>query len=51
MPGQGSGTVAGAGLGWLITPRVQFDAGFDRRLDGAVPDWQTNLGVAIYFGH
>lgn len=50
-PGQGSGTVAGAGLGWLITPRVQLDAGFDRRLDGAVPDWQTNLGVAIYFGH
>lgn len=50
-PGQGNGTFAGAGLAWMITPRAQLDAGFDRRLDGAAPDWQTNLGVAIYFGH
>ncbi|WP_254424420.1 transporter [Rhodanobacter sp. C05] len=50
-PDQGSGTVAGAGLAWMITPRVQFDAGFDRRLGGAAPEWQTNLGVSIYFGH
>ncbi len=50
-PDQGSGTVAGAGLAWMITPLVQLDAGFDHRLDGAAPDWQTNLGVAVYFGH
>jgi hypothetical protein len=50
-PGQGSGTFAGAGLAWMITPRVQFDAGFDRRLGGVAPEWQSNLGVAIYFGH
>ncbi|MGH8159063.1 MAG: transporter [Rhodanobacter sp.] len=49
-PGQSSGTVAGAGLAWLLTPRVQLDAGFDRRLNGAAPAWQTNLGVSIYFG-
>lgn len=50
-PGQGSGTIAGAGLAWMLTPRVQFDAGVNRRLAGAAPDWQTNLGVSIYFGH
>lgn len=49
-PDQGSGTLAGAGLAWMITPRMQFDAGFDHRLDGAAPEWQTNLGVSIYFG-
>lgn len=49
-PDQGSGTVAGAGLAWMITPRVQLDAGLDRRLGGAAPEWQTNLGVSIYFG-
>ncbi|WP_077441937.1 transporter [Rhodanobacter sp. C01] len=51
VPGQGSGTVAGAGLAWMLTPRVQLDAGFDRRLDGVAPTWQANLGVSIYFGH
>ena len=50
-PDQGDGTIAGAGLAWMITPRVQLDTGFDRRLDGAAPEWQTNLGLAIYFGH
>jgi hypothetical protein len=49
-PDQGSGTLAGAGLAWMVTPRVQFDVGFDHRLDGAAPEWQTNLGVSIYFG-
>ncbi|MFZ0870163.1 MAG: transporter [Rhodanobacter sp.] len=50
-PDQGSGTVAGGGLAWMVSPRVQLDAGFDRRLDGAAPEWQANLGVSIYFGH
>jgi hypothetical protein len=47
---QGNGTVAGGGLAWLVDPRVQLDAGFDRRLSGMAPDWQVNLGVSIYFG-
>lgn len=49
-PGQGSGTVAGSGLAWMLTPRVQLDAGVDRRLGGAAPTWQTNLGLSVYFG-
>jgi hypothetical protein len=51
VPGQGNGTVAGGGLAWMITPRVQFDAGFDHRLSGAAPEWQANLGISMYFGH
>jgi predicted porin len=50
MPDQGSGTVAGGGLAWLVTPRVQIDAGFDHRTSGSAPEWQTNLGVSIYLG-
>lgn len=49
-PGQGRGTLAGTGLAWMITPRVQLDAGFDHRLGGAVPQWQANLGASVYFG-
>lgn len=49
--GQASGIVAGAGLAWMVTPRVQLDAGFDHRLSGTASEWQTNLGVSIYFGH
>ncbi len=50
-PDQGSGSVAGAGLTWLASPRVQIDAGFDHRLSGTASEWQTNLGVSVYFGH
>lgn len=50
MPDQGSGTVTGAGLAWLVSPRVQIDAGFDHRVSGNAPEWQTNLGVSIYLG-
>lgn len=48
--GQASGTVAGAGLSWMINPRVQFDAGFDHRLGGTAAEWQSNLGVSVYLG-
>jgi hypothetical protein len=51
MAGQASGTVAGGGLAWVVSPRVQLDAGFDRRLGGAAPEWQVNFGASIYFGH
>jgi hypothetical protein len=47
---QGSGAVAGAGLTWMATPRVQLDAGFDHRLGGSTAQWQANLGVSVYFG-
>ncbi|MFC5437720.1 transporter [Rhodanobacter umsongensis] len=49
--GQASGTVAGAGLTWMVNPRVQFDAGFDHRLGGTAAEWQGNLGVSVYLGH
>ena len=49
--GQHSGLVYGAGLAWSLTPRIQLDAGFDHRVSGTAPEWQTNLGIAVYFGH
>ena len=51
VPDRGNGTLAGAGLTWMISPRVQLDAGFDHRLGGVASTWQTNLGVSVYFGH
>ena len=51
LPGRGHGSLAGAGLAWLVTPRWQFDLGFDRRLSGSASPWQANLGVSVYFGH
>jgi len=50
LPGEGSGSLAGAGVQWMVTPRVQLDAGFDHRLHGSANQWQGNLGVSIYFG-
>ena len=47
---QHSGVISGAGLAWLIAGRVQFDIGFDHRVGGTAPEWQTNLGMAVYFG-
>jgi hypothetical protein len=50
VPGRGGGSLAGAGVAWQATPRVQFDAGLDRHLAGAAPRWLANLGVSVYFG-
>lgn len=50
VPQRGTGSLVGAGLAWLVTPRVQLDAGFDRRLGGSAPQWQANLGASVYFG-
>jgi hypothetical protein len=51
--GFGSGAVhareAGAGLTWMLTPRVQLDASFLRALDRATTDWQSGLGISVYF--
>jgi hypothetical protein len=49
-PDQGNGTVAGAGLTWMASPRVQLDAGLDHHLSGNTSEWMTNLGVSVYFG-
>lgn len=49
-PGRGSGSLAGAGIAWQATPRVQWDIGLDRHLAGAAPRWLANLGVSVYFG-
>jgi hypothetical protein len=49
-PGRGSGSLAGAGIAWQATPRVQWDVGLDRHLAGAAPRWLANLGVSVYFG-
>jgi hypothetical protein len=50
-PDQGSGSIAGAGLTWMINPRVQIDAGLDHRLSGTASEWQTTLGLSVYLGH
>jgi hypothetical protein len=49
--GQATGAVAGAGLTWMISPRVQCDAGFDHHVSGTTAEWQGNLGVSVYLGH
>lgn len=47
----GDGTMAGAGLTWMATPRLQLDASFRHRLGGAADTWQAGFGVSMYFGH
>lgn len=47
--GESATAVAGAGLTWMATPRVQLDASFDRGLDARSPDWQGGVGVSFYF--
>ena len=40
--------LAGAGLTWALTPRVQLDASFDAGLDEKSPDLQAGLGISVY---
>lgn len=51
--GFGSGAMhareAGAGLAWMFTPRVQLDVSFLRALDRETTDWQSGLGISVYF--
>lgn len=42
-------TVAGAGLTWMWTDRVQLDASFDAGLDADSPDMQAGVGISAYF--
>jgi len=46
----GHGSMAGAGVAWQATPRVQLDASARHRLSGHADEWQAGLGVAVYFG-
>lgn len=41
--------VAGAGITWMLRPRVQLDASFDAGLDADSPDLQVGTGLAVYF--
>lgn len=41
--------VAGAGLAWMATTRLQLDVSFLRGLDRRSPDWQGGVGMAWYF--
>lgn len=45
-----TGQLAGAGLAWMATPRLQLDVGANHRLSGSASCWQTNLGLSYYFG-
>ncbi|MEW9623135.1 transporter [Rhodanobacter geophilus] len=46
----GQGSQAGAGVAWLVTPRVQLDASARHRLSGHADEWEAGLGVSVYFG-
>lgn len=48
--GSGHGSRAGAGLAWMLTPRVQLDASARHRIGGHAPEWEAGLGVSAYFG-
>lgn len=45
-----SGTLAGAGLAWQPSSRLQLDGSFRHRLGGQAPEWSAGLGLAVYFG-
>ena len=45
------GGLVGAGLAWQVSRRVQLDAGFRRRVNGALPPWWAGLGASVFFGH
>ncbi len=46
----GAGTLAGAGLAWQVSRRVQLDAGFRQRVSGSLSAWWAGLGASMYFG-
>lgn len=46
----GYGSLAGAGLTWQATPRIQLDASLRRRLGGDADAWQGGVGFSVYFG-
>ncbi|MGJ7903109.1 transporter [Lysobacter sp. 1R34A] len=47
--GESATSVAGAGVTWMATPRVQLDASFDLGLDRGSADLQAGVGASFYF--
>lgn len=47
--GESATSVAGGGVTWMATPRVQLDASFDLGLDRRSPDLQGGVGASFYF--
>lgn len=50
VAGVGAGSMAGAGLAWQATPRVQLDISARHRLSGHADDWEGGLGVSVFWG-
>lgn len=50
VDGTGYGGLAGMGLSWQATPRVQLDIGARHRVAGHADQWQGGFGVSVYFG-
>jgi len=46
----GYGALAGMGLSWQVTPRVQLDVGARHRVAGHADTWQGGMGISVYFG-
>lgn len=49
VQGEASTAIAGAGMTWMATPRMQLDASFDLGLDQRSPDLQAGVGASFYF--
>jgi len=47
--GEPATSVAGAGVTWMPSERMQLDASLDLGLDRDSPDLQAGLGVSLYF--
>jgi hypothetical protein len=50
VDGTGHGGLAGMGLSWQVTPRVQLDIGARHRVAGHADTWQGGMGISVYFG-
>ena len=48
--GTGAGSMAGAGLAWQATSRIQLDGSVRHRLGGRADTWEAGLGLSVYFG-
>jgi hypothetical protein len=48
VPGTPDSTVAGGGLAWMATPRVQLDLSVDLGVSAHAPDVQGGLGISIF---
>ncbi|MEO8307203.1 MAG: transporter [Pseudomonadota bacterium] len=49
VPGNSDATIAGGGLAWMATSRVQLDLSVDFGMTRHSPDVQGGFGVSLYF--